>query len=298
MSRLFEALGRVIRRHPRLGKPIRLLTLVMKEQSVERISLSAAAVAFWAVIAITPTLIALSFIFGRLIDPQTLTDAVDELRKQAPDSFSSLLASQLQAASQTSLTTASWGLAISLVTVLWAVSTGVYTFSRAVRLAYGQPPSPYLATRAIAYVGAITTVILLGILLLAAAGISAWAASLDAPLSGAVFGLEVLVGVALLTVILWVFFRLSTGRAHDIPYWPGATFGAVAVLVIVVGYGIYLQFATSYQAIYGALASTVILSIVSYVAMYAILLGAVANAQWAVVRSTSVQPPSASNRPA
>ena len=298
MSRLSEALGRAIHRHPHLGKPIRLLTLVMKEQSVERISLSAAAVAFWAVIAITPTLIALSFIFGRLIDPQTLADAVDEVRKQAPDSFSSLLASQLQAASQTSLSTASWGLAISLITVLWAVSTGVYTFSRAVRLAYGQPPSPYLVTRAIAYVGAITTVILLGILLLVAAGLSAWAASLDAPLSRVIFGLEVLVGVALLTVILWVFFRLSTGRAHDIPYWPGATFGAVAVLVIVVGYGIYLQFATSYQAIYGALASTVILSIVSYVAMYAVLLGAVANAQWAVLRSTSVQPPSASSRPA
>lgn len=295
MLRLPEAVGRFIENHPRLRTPIRLVISVMKEQSVERISLSAAAVAFWAVIAITPTLIALSFIFGRLIDPQTLADAVDELRKQAPDSFSSLLASQLQAASQTSLSTASWGLAISLVTVLWAVSTGVYTFSRAVRLAYGQPPSPYLATRAIAYVGAITTVIVLGILLLAAAAISAWAASLDAPLSGAIFGLEVLVGVALLTLILWVFFRLSTGRAHDIPYWPGATFGAVAVLVIVVGYGIYLQFATSYQAIYGALASTVILSIVSYIAMYAILLGAVANAQWPKVRA---QPPSVSSRPA
>lgn len=295
MSRLPEALGRFVGNHPRLRTPIRLLVSVMKEQSVQRISLSAAAVAFWAVIAVTPTLIALGLIFGRLLDPQALSDAVDELRKQAPDSFSSLLASQLQAASQTSLSTASWGLVISLTTVLWAVSTGVYTFSRAVRMAYGQPPSRYLATRAIAYIGAITTVVLLGVVLLAAAAISAWAASLDAPLSGAIFAIEVLIGVALLTLILWAFFRLSTEHGHGIPYWPGAAFGAVAVLAIVVGYGIYLQFATSYQAIYGTLASTVILSIVSYVAMYAVLLGAVANAQWPKV---TAQPSSASNRPA
>lgn len=295
MNRLTEALGREIKRHPRLHTPIRLFTSVMKEQSVERISLSAAAVAFWVVIAITPTLIALGLIFSRFLDPQALADAADELRKQAPGSFSSLLAAQLQAASQTSLSTASWGLVISLATVLWAVSTGVYTFSRAVRLAYGQPPSRYLATRAIAYIGAITTVIILGITLLIAAALSAWAASLDAPLSGAVFGIEILVGVALLTVILWIFFRLSTGRAHGIPYWPGAAFGAVAVLAVVVGYGIYLQFASSYEAIYGTLASTVILSIVTYVATYAVLLGAVANAQWPQVKT---QPPSANSRPA
>ena len=45
---------------------------VLKSQSVERISLSAAAVAFWAAIAITPALIAISIIFGRIVDPQVL----------------------------------------------------------------------------------------------------------------------------------------------------------------------------------------------------------------------------------
>lgn len=286
MTRLRDALSTFLIDHPRLVRPVRLAVAVAREQSVERLSLSAAAVAFWAVIAVTPTLIALSLIFGRLVDPQALADAVDELRKQAPDSFSSLLASQLQAASQSSLSTASWGIVISLITVLWAVSTGVYTFSRAVRMAYGQPPSRYLATRAFAYIGAISTVIILGIVLLSAAAVSAWAASLDSPYSTAVFGIEVLIGLALLTVHLWVFFRLSTGRVSGLLYWPGATFGAIAVLAIVVGYGIYLQYATSYQAIYGALASTVILSIVSYVAMYAVLLGAVANAQWSAVKSS------------
>ena len=295
MLRLHEVVARFIARHPHLRTPLRLLVAVMREQSVERISLSAAAVAFWAVIAITPTLISLSLIFGRLIDPQQLTEAVDELRKQAPDSFSSLLASQLQAASQTSITTASWGLVISLVTVLWAVSTGVYTFTRAVRLAYGQAPSRYLITRAFAFIGAFTTVIMLGIILLVAAAASAWASSLDPPYSQAVFGGEVILGLALLTGILWVYFRLATGRSPGLLYWPGAAFGAIAVLAIVVGYGIYLQYASSYQAIYGALASTVILSVVTYVATYAVLLGAVANAQWPGV---AAQASPASKRPA
>ncbi|MGA1216248.1 MAG: YhjD/YihY/BrkB family envelope integrity protein, partial [Candidatus Nanopelagicales bacterium] len=99
---------------------------VLKAQSVERISLSAAAVAFWAAIAITPALIAISIIFGRIVDPQVLDEAVRSLQSVAPDSFGSLLASQIQAAAKASGTQVSWGLAISLITVLWAVSSGIY----------------------------------------------------------------------------------------------------------------------------------------------------------------------------
>jgi len=290
-----------VRSHPRLAQLIRLLGEVSTQQSVQRISLSAAAVAFWAVIAITPGLIALSIIFGQIVDPQQLTDAIDEIRSKTPGSLSDILASQVQVASQASTSSASWGIVISLVTVLWAVSTGVYTYTRAVRVAYGLPPQKYLSARAVAFVGAVILVLILGTSMLAAAALTAWASSLDSPLSAIILSIEVVVGLAFLTGMLWLIFRVSTGRTQGFLYWPGAVFGAVSVLAVVVGYGIYLQYATSYQAIYGALASSVILSLVLYVATYTVLIGAVTNV---ALRGVGIEvpltqsPDSASSRPA
>lgn len=290
-----------LRTHPRLGATVTLLTTVARQQSIQRISLSAAAVAFWAVIAVTPALIALAIIFGRLVSPTELTKAVDEIRSKTPGSLSDILATQLQIASNASTSSASWGIVISLVTVLWAVSTGVYTFTRAVRVAYGLPPQRYFAARAIAYVGAVSLVLILGVTLLATAALTAWASSLDAPLSAAILGAELVVGLAFFTLMLWLMFRISTGRTPGRIYWPGAAFGAISVVAVVIGYGVYLEFATSYQAIYGALASSVILSLVTYVATYAVLLGAVANAALRGADpevTLTYDPDSASNSPA
>lgn len=276
--RLGERARAALESHPRLHHAAAFLATVMRQQSVQRISLSAAAVAFWAVIAVTPGLIALAIIFGRVVSPADLQEAIDEIRSRTPGSLSDILASQLQIASEASASAASWGIVISLITVLWAVSTGVYTFTRAVRVAYGLPPQRYFSARAIAYAGAVILVLVLGTTLLAAAGLTAWASSLDAPLSTIILGGEFVVGLAFFTFLLWLVFRISTGHTAGRLYWPGAVFGAVSVVAVVIGYGIYLQFATSYQAIYGALASSVILSLVTYVATYAVLLGAVSNA--------------------
>ena len=49
---------------------------------------------------------------------------------------------------------------------------------------------------------------------------------------------------------------------------------------------------------YGALASSVILSLVLYVAAYVILIGAVANAQLAGIGTDQVEPSRPSNSPA
>ena len=301
MSAVIERARHFVRDRPRLASIARLVAAIARAQSQERISLSAAAVAFWAVIAITPALIALAIIFGRIVSPADLQEAVDEIRSKTPGSLNDILATQLQIASEASTSAASWGVIISLVTVLWAVSTGVYTFTRAVRIAYGLPPQRYFSARAIAFAGAVALVFIVGITLLAAAALTAWASSLDFPVSTAILGAEAIVGLAFLTLMLWLIFRVSTGRVHGRIYWPGAVFGAVSVLAVVIGYGIYLQYATSYQAIYGALASSVILSLVTYVATYAILLGAIANAEMPATvlgASPRYDRDSASNSPA
>ena len=298
MKPLAKRVADYLRRHPRLRRAVDFGAHVARAQSVERISLSAAAVAFWAAIAVTPTLIAISVIFGRLVDPSVLNEAVETLRESAPQSFASLLASQIQAASQASVSTVSWSLLLSLVTVLWAVSSGIYAFLRAVRVAYGMDPQNYINARALAFLGALITVIVLGVMLLAAAAGAAWASTLDEPWRALAFAVGIGVGLVIGSALLALTFRTAGGKHGPARNWPGAAFGAVGSLAVFIGFGVYLRFATSYQAIYGALASTVILSLVIYVATYVILIGAVANAVLGGVERDHDDPSRSSSSPA
>jgi membrane protein len=298
MTALAQRMDAYLGRHPRLATAVRFALDVAAAQSRERTSLSAAAVAFWAAIAVTPTLIAISIIFGRIVDPQVLDEAVKTLRDSAPDSFASLLANQLQTASQASTSTVSWSLVLSLITVLWAVSSGIYAFLRAVRVAYGMDPQHYINARALAFIGALVIVVVLGVLLLASAAGAAWASSLDEPWRSIAFTLGIAVGLVIVTGLLVLTFRVAVGRQVPGGHWRGAAFGAIGSLAVSIGFGVYLRFATSYQAMYGALASTVILSLVLYVATYVILIGAVANAQLAGIDSDQAEPSRASSSPA
>jgi membrane protein len=276
-------------------RPVGFALDVLHAQSRERIGLSAAAVAFWAAIAVTPAFIAVAIIFGRLVDPQVLDEAVKALTSLAPDSLGRLLATQVQTASQATGSQVSWGLAISLITVLWAVSTGIYAFQRAVRIAYGLSPQHYVSARAVAYLGSLSSIVLLGILLIAAGAGAAWASTLEEPWRAIAFVVGITVGLILVTGMLVAFFR--TSALHEAPRfnWPGAAFGAVGSLAVVIGFGIYLRFATSYQAIYGTLASTVILSLVLYICAYVILIGAIGNALLSQGASKDQDEPSRDN---
>ena len=265
--------------HPGLSATVEYLVRILKAQSSERLTLSAAGVAFWSAIAITPALIATAMIFSRLVNPQDLEKAVETLRESAPDSMGALLASQIQEAGVASTSTLSWGLVVSLITVLWAVSTAVYTLLRAVRMAYGLAPQSYVAARARAFASSLAIVLILGSLLLAAGAGTAWGASLPEPWRSIVFFAGIVLGLGLGTAVLTWTYRIAIGRSGSLHHWPGAAFGSLGTLAVFIGFGIYLSFATSYQAIYGALASSVILSIVLFVASYVILLGAVVNAE-------------------
>ncbi|MDP4907503.1 MAG: YihY/virulence factor BrkB family protein [Candidatus Nanopelagicales bacterium] len=269
----------MLQRHPGLSATVDYLMRILKAQSSERLSLSAAGVAFWSAIAITPALIATAMIFSRLVNPQDLEKAVEALRESAPDSMGALLASQIQEAGKASTSTLSWGLVVSLITVLWAVSTAVYTLLRAVRMAYGLVPQSYVAARARAFASSLAIVLILGSLLLAAGAGSAWGASLPEPWRSIVFTAGIVLGLGLGTAVLTWTYRIAIGHSGSLHHWPGAAFGSLGTFAVFIGFGIYLSFATSYQAIYGALASSVILSIVLFVASYVILLGAVVNAE-------------------
>lgn len=274
-----------IERRPRLSRTFELIRRIAAAQTAGRLSLAAAGAAFWLVIALFPATIAAITIFGLVVDPKEIADAVDEISQRAPGSLGAVLAQQAQVAANAQASTLSIGLIISILVTLWSVSSGSYGLTRAIQGAYDVPPRSYVLARIRAFIFAFAWVLVLGALWLGVAAVAVWVSGLDtwAQVLGWIVGVPL--ALAAQAVFYGAHYRYSIGRHTGWrEHWPGAVVSAVAVSLLIIGLAIYAVFAPDYQAIYGALTGVILTMLAVYLAMYVVLLGAVLNAQLIAMR--------------
>ncbi len=238
--------------HPGIAVWVSLVQRVVAELGRCRASLAAAGATFWLVIALFPAVIAAVSIFGLLITPQRMAQAVSELGSKGTGSLGDAISAQALELSSSS-STLSIGLVISVIALLWSVSNGSYNLLRAVRLAYGVPERGYLLEQARGFLGGLIGVLSLGALALAVSRLAA----LDDKLAAAGWGgvVELLaapcvlaLGVAILT---WLY-RFATGNDKPgAPRWPGALLATIALAGL--GLLLYLAIAGfgSTSSVYG-----------------------------------------------
>lgn len=283
LASLARARGRftaLLDSHPRARGAADLLERIIRAQSAERLGLSAAGIAFWFVIAIFPALIAAVMILGLVLSPTEVAETIATLDKAGPNTLSGLVLHQVQTAAESRPSALSLGFIVSLLVVLWSTSAGYYNFARGSRLAYGLPPQPYVIARGRAFVGAMAGVLITALLAVGTALLVSYATSQIGMWRGILLVVNALAGILVLTLALAALFRFSVGRTHHrLAYLPGAAFGAVGTLAVFVGFGIFVTYAGSYDAVYGVLSSAIILMLTVYFSAYAVLIGAVLNAQ-------------------
>lgn len=275
------AANRWLLTHPGVSVWVSLVQRVVAELGRCRASLAASGATFWLVIALFPAVIAAVSIFGLIVTPQRIAQAVSDLGSKGTGSLGDAISAQALELSSSS-STLSVGLVISVVALLWSVSNGSYNLLRAVRLAYGVPERGYLLEQARGFLGGLIGVLSLGVLALAVSRLAA----LDATMAAAGWSsvIELLaapcvlaLGVAILT---WLYrFAIGSGNP-EAPRWPGALLATIGLTGL--GLLLYLAIAGfgSTSSVYGIAAGTVSALISAYTAIYLILLGAVVNAQW------------------
>ena len=299
LSRLSARAERTLRRHPRWGFPVALLRDVLYRQGVAQIGLSAAGVAFWFVIAAFPGLIASVSLLGLFLEPRQIEEIIGQLDGLAPGSLGAALLQQVQSAALSEPSTLSLSFAVSLAVSAWSASAGVYNLSRGVRLAYGLPHHQYLVARLRALVGSFTIIAALALITIAVAVVSAWASAQSGALAFAAYAIVTVLAFGLLLGIMAALFAFAIGGTQPRPaVLPGAILAALGVVGVYVGLGIALSFLTRYEAVYGALAGTITVMLVLYIASYIILIGALTNGQWRAVRSAQSAGRAASSSPA
>jgi membrane protein len=261
-----------------------VLKRVKAEVKDDNVGLLAAGVAFYAMLAIFPAIIAVVTVYGMVADPDQVKTQVGELAKSLPAGADELLEDQLTNVVNAGRQALSIGLALSLLALLWSVSSGVQGLIKSLNVIYDEKE-----TRGFVKLRGLSLLLTLGAIVVAVVALA-----LITVFPGVIDGLglgragQVAASVArwvvlavLVLLALGVVYRLGPDRAN--PRWRWVSAGAVVALVLwllgSVGFSYYVDNFGKYNQTYGALAAVIILLLWLFLSAFAVLLGAEFNAE-------------------
>jgi membrane protein len=256
----------------------------LKEFSQDQMSLIAAGVAFYAFLALVPTLIAAMLIYGLVSTPQEVANQVNSFATALPKDAQSLLTSQLTSLAQASKSGLSIGVVVSLVLALWSASGGTSALVQAINDAYDEKETRnFFKKRGLALLLTIGAIIFFAIAasLVAVFPAVANALGLSGVLRVGVEGLRWVVLLVVVAIALAIIYRLAPNRDDPRFRWVSAGAGVAVVVWIVasLGFSLYVNNFGSYGKTYGSLAGVVVLLLWLWLSIVAVLLGAEINAE-------------------
>jgi membrane protein len=261
-----------------------VLKRVKAEVKEDNVPLLAAGVAFYAMLALFPAIIAVVTIYGMVADPAQVESQVNEFAKGLPSGADQLITEQLKNVVNAGEQSLSIGLALSLLAVFWSVSSGVQGLVKSLNLVYDERETRgFLKLRGLSLLltlGAIVVVVVALVLIAVFPGVIddlglGQAGELAASIARwVVLALLVLAALA-------VVYRFAPDRAN--PRWRWVSWGAVVALVLwllgSVGFSWYVDNFGKYNQTYGALAAVIILLLWLFLSSFAVLFGAEFDAE-------------------
>jgi membrane protein len=261
-----------------------ILTRARVEATEDHVPLLAAGVAFYAVLALAPALIALITIYGVAVDPATIDRQIANSLAAAPGEVRDLVATQLESIQDSSAGAATLATVLGLLVALWSASSGVQNLVAAINIAYDERETRGFVRRKALAVGltlgaVVFVVVSFGVIavvpeLLEETGLGAgarWAVGIVR---------WVVLGAAVLTALA-VLYRYAPDR--DAPQWSwvslGAACAAVLWLIASIAFSVYTANFARYNDSYGSLGAVVVLMLWLWLSVLAVLLGAEINAE-------------------
>lgn len=247
----------------------------------QRVSLVAAGCAFYATLALFPTITMLISLYGLVFDPSTVQPQLHYLQQFMPPAAFSLISDRIQTLVSAPARGLGIGFIVSLLISLWSSSTGTKSILNALTLAYNETETRgmikfqlvALGMTLIAVIGAALAISILVAIPLAITfiGLSGYAKVLVALCS---FGAM----IAFVVIALGLLYRFGPAGTGRVFYAPGAALATVVWLAGSWAFGLYVGHFAAYNATYGPLATLIGLMMWFYLTAYIVLLGAEVNA--------------------
>lgn len=255
-----------------------------QEAKADNVVLMAAGVAFFALLALVPALIAIVSIYGLVADPSDVSSQVDDALSAAPSEVQDLVGAQLTSVTEQSSGGLGLGLALGVVLALWSASGGMKHLMTAINEAYDEEETRgFVALRGTALIltlGAIVFVIAaVGVItvvpaLLEDTALGSTAALLVSLLRWPLLGAGLVAGLAVL-------YRYGPDR--DEPRWtwtaPGTLVAVVLWLLASILFSVYTSSFGSYGETYGSLGAVVVLMLWLMISAATVIIGAEINAE-------------------
>ncbi|MGH9235948.1 MAG: YihY/virulence factor BrkB family protein [Acidimicrobiales bacterium] len=264
------------------------------------VPLLAAAVAFFALLALVPSLVALVSIYGLVADPADIQTNIDEALSAAPTEVRDLVSSQLSSIVESEPSGLKVGVAVGLALALWSASSGMKHLIGAVNLAYDEKERRgFLKLRGLALALTLAAIVVGAA---AVAGLVVLPNALDSSGGEGVVRTVLLVVrwplfAVIALVALAAIYRWAPDRERARWHWtsPGAIFATIVWVVASVGFSIYTANFGSYNETYGALGAVVVVMLWLFITTYVIIAGAELNAE--LERQTALDTTTGPSRP-
>jgi membrane protein len=257
---------------------------VRTEVKADNVSLLSGGVAFYALLALAPGLVATVSIYGLVADPSSIGRRVNDLLGAAPVEVRNLVETQLRSITESSHAKLGVGAVAGFVVAVWSAAKGMKHLVTALNVAYDEDETRgFLRLRAISLLLTVAAIVFVTLavfvvaVLPSALGDSAlgtagrW--SIDV-LRWPALGLGLVVGLAVL-------YRYGPDR--DEPKWrwvsPGAVFATVAWLIASLLFSLYAANFGRYNETYGSLSAVIVVMLWLFLTVAAVIVGAELNAE-------------------
>jgi membrane protein len=262
-----------------------ILWRTYEEQSKDNISMIAAGVSYYALLAIFPAIAAMVSIFGLVADPAGVEQQVNQLAGLLPEEALNIIRAQAQSVASAPSQGLGFAVLFSLLLTLWSASRGTNALVTALNIAYGEEERRgmiRLALLSLMLTVAGVLFMIMTLVLIVAVPALVNGLGLEGTPIGWVASLArwPILAVAIMFVLA-VLYRYAPDRRE--PKWRWVTWGATLATILWLlgsaGFSIYVSNFGSYNETYGSVGAVVILLLWFNLTSYVILMGAELNAE-------------------
>jgi membrane protein len=261
-----------------------ILWRVKAEMAKDNLSLVAAGVAFYVLLAIFPAIAAIVSIYGLVADPQTVEQQLAAISHLLPEEARGIIEEQLKRVTSTASTQLSFGAAFGLLLAIWSANKGTQALITALNIVYDEEEK-----RGFIKLNLISLALTIGLILFLIVGL-ALIAVLPALLGNLGLPAEIRQWAAWLRwPVLAVAFMLALAALYryapsrDTPRWRWVSWGAVLATVLwLIGSALFSWYVTNfgnYNETYGSIGAVVVLMMWLWLSVLIVLLGAEVNAE-------------------
>ena len=250
----------------------------------DNVSIVAAGVAFYGMLAVFPAITSFVSIYGLMADPADVQAQFASLKGVIPDEAWKLMNDQLTAVASSSQKGLGLGAAIGLLIALWSGGAGIRAIMTALNIAYHEEEkrsfisfygTAVLFTLGIVVVGMFS----LGVIVVVPVALSL--IKLGAITEALIKIAPWLVLAVMITAALGALYRYGASRRAPKTRWvsAGAVLATLLWMLSSILFSFYVANFANYNQTYGSLGAVVILLMWFWISAYIVLLGAELNAE-------------------